>query len=193
MGGEALLGQGFAATACLDTSQGQPGVKLTGTFNPQRADSLGRYGINIDRPGISFIPEQYTGGHSRGLNSQAVALLPLVFAKLDRPVLIEPNATRDQADLDMLVGATAWVIQKAIEFKLLAPPAPVDLPAPPPPVPPPVQPPSPPPVAPPPAGSGLSAPEQRVDELWAWIGQQWPTVRPVAVAALKMFRKAVGR
>lgn len=58
---------------------------------------------------------------------------------------------------------------------------------------PPVQPPSPPPVASPPAGSGLSAPEQRVDELWAWIGQQWPTVRPVAVAALKMFRKAVGR
>lgn len=70
---------------------------------------------------------------------------------------------------------------------------PVDSPAPPPPAPPPFQPPSPPPVVPPPAGSGLSAPEQRVDELWAWIGQQWPTVRPVAVAALKMFRKAVGR
>lgn len=70
---------------------------------------------------------------------------------------------------------------------------PIDPPAPPPPAPPPVQPPSPPPVAPPPAGSGLSSPEQRVDELWTWIGQQWPTVRPVAVAALKMFRKAVGR
>lgn len=178
-GGEALLGQGFAATACLDTSQGQPGVRLTGSFNPTRADSLGRYGINIYRPGISFIPEQYTGAHSTGLNSQAVALLPQVFAKLG--VIIEPNATRDQADLDMLVGATAWVIRMAIDFKLLAPAAP------------PVDPPAPPPPAPPPVASGLSSPEQRVDELWAWIGQQWPTVRPVAVAALKMFRKAVGR
>jgi len=56
-------------------------------------------------------------------------------------------------------------------------------------------PPSPPVVLAPthPLGStSLSMPEQRVDELWAWVNQQWPIVRPAAIQALKMFRKAIG-
>lgn len=51
--------------------------------------------------------------------------------------------------------------------------------------------PIPPPV--PPTGIVLSTPENRVEELWAWVNQQWPKVRPVAIEALKLFRTAVRR
>lgn len=123
-GGEALFGQGFVALACLDVSQGHPGVRRTGTFRPSEYVLRERYaGINIFDP-IEYLPENNAGAHSSGLNSQAPALLPLVFERLG--ITIAPNPQRDALDLSLLVGATQWVIQKAIEFKLLevaAPPA----------------------------------------------------------------------
>lgn len=196
--GEALALLGMTSTSCLDTSRGLPGTDMVSFLRPgepfdgSAASAVARYGLDVLSPGHSYQPAQYTGSHSTGLNSQAISLLPKVLAK--DGFTVTANPMQDAMDLNMVAGATQWVIGEAVALGLLAPPAPpVDPPAPPPPAPPPVQPPSPPPVAPPPAGSGLSAPEQRVDELWAWIGQQWPTVRPVAVAALKMFRKAVGR
>lgn len=157
-GGQALAGQGFTRTACMDTSRGHPGVRLTGTFDPLRTDSLGRYGIDILRPGITFIPEQYTGSHSTGLNSLAVGLLPEVFWQLG--VTVEPDRGRDQADLDMLVGATPWVLAKAVEFGILAVDEPSGQPVgpPPPPVPAPGSPVQPPQPAPPVQPSGPSSP-----------------------------------
>lgn len=64
-----------------------------------------------------------------------------------------------------------------------------------PPTPPPLPPPRPPVVVPPPAPPpvGLSSPEQRIEELTAWVGQKLVQVKPLLVEALVMFRKAVGR
>ena len=185
-GGEFLYQAGFRTTRAFDVTQGHPGVPVSGVFNP----ILRTYGFTLT--GKEIPAEQNAGAHARargdGLRqSDAPFLLGLVAAAKNTPIV--SDLAQDASDLSYLFGATQWVLDEALRLGLVAiepqPPAP--------PVDPPAPPPAPPPVQPPPAGSGMSAPEQRVDELWAWIGQQWPVVRPVAVAALKMFRKAVGR
>lgn len=162
-GGEALYGQGFTQLACLDVTGGHPGVRKVASFHPSEGQMRLRYGgINIFDP-IEYLPEQNAGAHAAGLNSQAPALLPAVMERLGTPIAANPQ--RDALDLSLLVGATQWVIQKAIEFKLLEPAAP--------PVPPP-SPPVVPPAHPPAPGAGLhplSPSHQRADELRAIFAQ----------------------
>jgi hypothetical protein len=157
-----------------------------------------RYGTDLKM--IEYLPNQYTGSHStaspgRPGNFMATSLVYQVFAKMGQTVT--PDVW-DLLDLDMVCrpdgySATWWVLDQAMALGLAAPPVAVPVVDPPAPVVPPVLP-APPPVAVPSTPTtGLSTPEQRVDELWAWIGQQWPIVRPVAIQALKMFRKAVGK
>jgi len=202
-GGEALFGEGFAALACLDVSQGHPGVRKTATFHPGEVSLVKRYGgINIF-DAIEYLPEQNAGAHAAGLNSQAPALLPLVFARMG--ITIAPAPQRDALDLSLLVGATQWVIQKAIEFKLLEPAAP--------PVDPPVVVPPKPPVLPPGQSGGLhplSPASVRVEELRSlanslpflrdprWLAvvgasldptSHWPAIKPFAVEALRFYRR----
>lgn len=205
-GGEALYGQGFQALLWLDITEGHPGARRTGTFRPSAVEPILRYGTTLKM--IEYIPEQNAGAHASGLNSQAPALLPKVMEALGTPIAANPQ--RDALDLSLLVGATPWVIQKAIEFKLLEPVAP------------PVLPPSPPVVPQPPApGSGLhplSPASQRVDELFSHFTSPtsepgvfwpkasvhlvlgtfltptgWPTWRPVIVEALRFYRLLRGR
>lgn len=204
-GGEALYGQGFTQLACLDVSGGHPGVRKVATFHPSEIVLRDRYGgLNIFGA-VEYLPEQNAGAHAAGLNSQAPALLPAVMERLGTPIAANPQ--RDALDLSLLVGATQWVIQKAIEFKLLEPAAPPVLPQSPPVVPP-AQPPAP--------GSGLhplSPASVRVEELFSHFttptsepGVFWPKAsvhlalgtfltptgwrawRPVFIEALRFYR-----
>lgn len=201
-GGEALFGQGFQALQWLDITSGHPGAKRTGTFRPSAVEPVLRYGTTLKM--IEYISEQNAGAHAAGLNSQAPALLPAVMERLGTPIAANPQ--RDALDLSLLVGATQWVIQKAIEFKLLEPAAP--------PVDPPVVVPPKPPVVPPGQSGGLyplSPASQRAEELRAmasksafwltptaatekWLGVvtggvAWPLAKPFAVEALRFYRR----
>lgn len=93
----------------------------------------------------------------------------------------------------MLPRGWAGSVLKRRYFDQLPVPVPVPVPSKPPT---PVLTPTPVPVPAPPApvpAPALSPPEQRVDELIAWVGQKLVQVKPVLVEALIMFRRAVGR
>lgn len=200
--GKALFDQGFVQVRFMDTSAGHPGELRIKGFMPNESAVFTRYGTDLKS--IEYLPNQYTGSHStastgRPGNFLATTLVYQVFAKMGQ--VITPDVW-DLLDLDLVCrpdgySATWWVLDQAVALGLVA--APLTPPPAPPLLPPVVDPPVPPlPPAPPAAppvqpSTGLSTPEQRIDELWAWVGQQWPIVRPVAIQALRMFRKSVGR
>lgn len=220
-GGEALFGKGFQWSRFSDDSQGQPGRIVTIPFQYGPSDPVRRYGTNL--VAMSWPPEQYTGGHSTarrsdGLrNADAVALLPQIFSNAPPRgfgIAVEANAQRDQTDLDFLVNgsgypATQWVLDKAIEFGMVA------LPAPPPVVQPPAAPPpSPPVVMPPPPVVGLHplspasvraeelrslafwVPKDGINTMLDWLPgqtdsgfQDWARTKPFVVEALRVLRR----
>jgi hypothetical protein len=189
--GEALVALGFNQIAWMDVSQGHPGVRKSGTFRP---DHPGRYEGMASLSEIEYLPDAYAGAHAADLNSQALGVTARVLTssleehlgslapqvELDNNALLDLDLVRSSSQ-----SATAFVVNYAVAKGWLAPAGVV--PPPPPPLPPPVPTPLPAPAA------GLSTPEQRVDELWALVNSWWPTVRPLAIVALKMLRKAWGK
>lgn len=100
-------GRTFRRTAWLDQVTGR---ETFGIFMPQFPDAEIRYGS----PGLrvkGWLPRNYTGAHSTGLNSEALRLAPIVL-----------NARADewtQADLNFVDGATQHILSLAKERGLL--------------------------------------------------------------------------
>ena len=110
--GEALFTLGFTRTAWLDQTTGR---QKTGAFNPSATDPSARYGS----PGLNvrgWLPENYTGAHSTGQNSEAIRLAPIVLKATASPQL-------DQTDLNFVNGGTQHVLNLAREMGLLGDPA----------------------------------------------------------------------
>jgi hypothetical protein len=109
--GEALFAKGFTHTAWLDQTTG---AKKTGNFNPSASDPSARYGS----PGLNvrgWLPENYTGAHSTGQNSEAIRLAPIVLNATASPQV-------DQVDLDFVNGGTQFVLGLARAQGLLGDP-----------------------------------------------------------------------
>lgn len=125
---EALYRIGFTVTEWWDIANGYPGVYHAGVFDPTKSDTLGRYGVS-SLSSLRYDPNNYTGSHASGLNPFAMENLAAVLADaVHEPVTLDDNAL---ADMDMVRGATQWVIQRALAMGLLAPAAPVTPPLPP--------------------------------------------------------------
>lgn len=106
--GEALFARGFQQTVWLDQ---ETGARKSGVFNPSSEEPSQRYGS----PGLKvkgWLPENYTGAHSTGLNSEAVRLAPLVLGASASPLL-------DATDLNFIDGATRLVLSLAKSQGLL--------------------------------------------------------------------------
>jgi hypothetical protein len=118
---EALYRIGFTVTEWWDISNGYPGVYHAGVFDPTKNDTLGRYGV-ASLSALRYDPNNYTGSHASGLNPFAMDGLAAVLTDAVREsVILDGNAL---ADMDMLRGATAMVVGRALALGLLAPASP---------------------------------------------------------------------
>jgi len=114
---EALYRVGFTTTEWWDISNGYPGVYNVGIFDPTKGDTLARYGV-ASLSQLRYDPNNYTGSHASGLNPFAIDNLAAVLTDaVHEQVTIDSNAL---ADLDLLKGATQWVIGRALALGLLA-------------------------------------------------------------------------
>lgn len=162
--GHALHDLGFTATAWRP-SEGGPGGVARGTFSPDAPidDWTARYGNPDGQRLLGWLPENYIGAHSTGMNNQVTPALAQIVLGFDS------FTNADTTDLDFVDGATQMILRKAIEQGLLQEPAPpppvVDPPAP---APPPVTPPTPdpgPPPAPAPTYEAVTIPDAILSDL----------------------------
>lgn len=115
---QALYQIGFTVTEWWNISQGYPGVHDVNVFDPTKNEILGRYGVE-SLSALRYDPNNYTGAHASGLNPFAMDHLAEVLTDaVKETVTLDEHAL---ADMDMVRGATQWVIGRALAMGLLAP------------------------------------------------------------------------